>query len=182
MFILGILCVLTAAVLIYINYRNTKKTMETIGRMLDAAAEGAFQEAAFDESRLSALETKYAHYLSSSAVSAQNLTIEKDKIKTLIADFFKTDHLTTPLIRDISQRYTDRKFRPDIRFTLHLDRTLMQQHRTSRNGKAKPGAPDFPGMRLIHPVKSLKNIRLIFPWYSNTAILYNNRKLFVIRI
>lgn len=54
--------------------------------MLAAAADGSFSEETFDESRISALETKFAHYLSSSAVSARNLASEKDKIKTLIAD------------------------------------------------------------------------------------------------
>ena len=60
--------------------------MDTIDQMLDAAVEGTYSETNFDESRLSALETKFAHYLSSSAISARNVTIEKDKIKTLIAD------------------------------------------------------------------------------------------------
>ena len=38
------------------------------------------------ESRLSALETKFAHYLSAAEASSQNIAQEKDKIKTLIAD------------------------------------------------------------------------------------------------
>lgn len=84
--ILALSCVLIAALVIYGNYRRTKKTMDTIEQMLDAAVEGTYSETNFDESRLSALETKFAHYLSSSAISAQNVTIEKDKIKTLIAD------------------------------------------------------------------------------------------------
>ena len=54
--------------------------------MLDAAVRGDFQEEAFDESLRSAVETKLAHYLSASAVSAKNLQEERDKIKSLIAD------------------------------------------------------------------------------------------------
>ncbi|HIT18024.1 MAG TPA: HAMP domain-containing histidine kinase [Candidatus Fimivivens faecavium] len=129
MFILGILCVLTAAVLIYINYRNTKKTMETIGRMLDAAAEGAFQETAFDESRLSALETKYAHYLSSSAVSAQNLTIEKDKIKTLIADI---SHQTKTPIANLllySELLAEEELTDDVRANANAIRQQAEKLR-----------------------------------------------------
>lgn len=77
------------------NSRRTKRTIDTIERMLDVAMEGDFVESRFDESRLSALETKFAHYLSASAVSAQNVAMEKDKIKTLIADI---SHQTkTPL-------------------------------------------------------------------------------------
>ena len=84
--ILVLSCVLIAAIVIYANYRRTKKTMDTISQMLNMAVEGTYSETNFDESRLSALETKFADYLSSSAISAQNVTIEKDKIKTLIAD------------------------------------------------------------------------------------------------
>ena len=43
-------------------------------------------ETNFDESQLSALETKFAHYLSAAEASSQNIAQEKDKIKTLIAD------------------------------------------------------------------------------------------------
>lgn len=60
--------------------------MYTIEKMIYSAMEGTFTEEKFDESRLSALETKFAHYLSASVVSARNVSIEKDRIKTLIAD------------------------------------------------------------------------------------------------
>ena len=63
-----------------------RKTMEEIERMLDAAMTGSFSETNFDESQLSALETKFAHYLSAAEASSQNIAQEKDKIKTLIAD------------------------------------------------------------------------------------------------
>ena len=54
--------------------------------MLNVAVKGEFTEGQFDETRMSALETKFAHYLSASALSAQNVEAEKDKIKALIAD------------------------------------------------------------------------------------------------
>ena len=54
--------------------------------MLDTAIEGEFTEDSFDESMLSAVESKLAHYLAASTVSARNLREEKDKIKSLIAD------------------------------------------------------------------------------------------------
>lgn len=67
--------------------RNREKhTLQTLERMLDAAIRGEFSEGDFDESLLSAVETRLAHYLSASAVSARNLREEKDKIKTLIGD------------------------------------------------------------------------------------------------
>ncbi|WP_419507978.1 hypothetical protein [Blautia sp.] len=60
--------------------------MEEIERMLDAAMTGSFSETNFNESRLSALETKFAHYLSAAEASSRNVAQEKDRIKSLIAD------------------------------------------------------------------------------------------------
>nr|WP_326166809.1 HAMP domain-containing sensor histidine kinase [uncultured Oscillibacter sp.] len=65
---------------------RTARLLRRLERMLDEAVRGDFREAAFDESLLSAVETKLAHYLSASAVSARDLREEKDKIKSLIAD------------------------------------------------------------------------------------------------
>ena len=75
-----LLCFLaTAAVVLW-------ERREEIERMLDAAMTGSFSETNFDESQLSALETKFAHYLSAAEASSRNVAQEKDKIKTLIAD------------------------------------------------------------------------------------------------
>lgn len=60
--------------------------MDTIEKMLDTAMKGDFSETCFDESRLSALETKFAHYFSASAISAKNVEEEKNEIKKLVAD------------------------------------------------------------------------------------------------
>ncbi len=62
------------------------RTLNTIEHMLDAAMKGDFTDTMFDESRLSALETKFAHYFSASAISARNVQQEKDNIKKLVAD------------------------------------------------------------------------------------------------
>lgn len=80
------LCLLAAAVIVFCNYRQTKKTMDTIEQMLDSVMNGTFTEDTFDERRLSRLETRLAHYLSASVISARKTAEEKDKIKTLIAD------------------------------------------------------------------------------------------------
>lgn len=81
-----LLCFLAAAVIILWNRRKTRKTMEAIEKMLDAAIDGSFSESIFDESKLSALETKFTHYLSAAEISSRNVALEKDKIKSLIAD------------------------------------------------------------------------------------------------
>ena len=68
------------------NRLHAKRVMKNLNRMLDAAMAGTFLERDFDESLLSAVESRFAHYLAANAVSAQKLQEEKDKIKTLIAD------------------------------------------------------------------------------------------------
>lgn len=83
--IVGICLVITALV-ISINHLRTKKTIDRIENMLNEAAKGNFSEKSFDETRLSSLESRFAHYLSASVVSARNVELEKDKIKSLIAD------------------------------------------------------------------------------------------------
>ena len=83
--IVGICLVITALVIL-INHLRTKKTIDTIENMLNEAVKGNFSEKSFDETRLSSLETRFAHYLSASVVSARNVELEKDKIKSLIAD------------------------------------------------------------------------------------------------
>ena len=81
-----LLCFLAAAVIVLWNRRKARKTMEAIEKMLDAAMDGSFSERTFDESKLSALETKFAHYLSAAETSSRNVAEEKDRIKSLIAD------------------------------------------------------------------------------------------------
>ena len=66
--------------------RKARKTMEALDAMVTAAMDGSFSESTFDESMLSALETRFANYLSASAVSARNVADEKERMKTLIGD------------------------------------------------------------------------------------------------
>ena len=82
---LGLAALALAALYLWHRWRM-KRLLRSLDRMLDAAVRGDFQEEAFDESLRSAVETKLAHYLSASAVSAKNLQEERDKIKSLIAD------------------------------------------------------------------------------------------------
>jgi len=84
--VLSMVCILAAALIVFWNYRRTRKTMDTIEQMLANATDVNFLEKNFDESRMSALETKFAHYLSASAVSARNVALEKSKIETMISD------------------------------------------------------------------------------------------------
>lgn len=77
--------ILAAAAALWERWR-TRRLLKRLNHMLDEAIRGDFTERDFDESLLSAVETRLAHYLSASAVSARNVQEEKDKIKALIAD------------------------------------------------------------------------------------------------
>ena len=88
--------------------RRTRRILHNMSRMLDIAMQGDFTEASFDESMLSALESKLAHYLAASTVSARNVQTEKDKLKALIGDI---SHQTKTPIANI----------------LHYTQLLMEQ-------------------------------------------------------
>lgn len=75
-----------AAVGIILYRKKTRLTMERLNAMLDSAINGGFSESVFDESMLSAVEAKMAHFLSVCSASSQNLYEEKNKIKSLISD------------------------------------------------------------------------------------------------
>ena len=80
------LVILAAAGAVFWYHRRTRRMLENLNRMLDIAMQGDFTEDSFDESMLSALESKLAHYLAAATVSARNVAGEKDKLKALIGD------------------------------------------------------------------------------------------------
>lgn len=87
--------VLAAAVVVIWDRWRTRRLLKRLDTMLEKAITRGFTEEDYDESLLSAVESKLARYPASSTVSARNLQAEKDKIKTLIAD---VSHQTkTPL-------------------------------------------------------------------------------------
>lgn len=78
---------LAAAVGVVLGERwRSARLLQRLDAMLTAAMEGEFSEASFDESRLSALESRLARYLAASALSARNLQAQKDQISALISD------------------------------------------------------------------------------------------------
>ena len=92
--ILALLILAAVAVILWDRLR-LRHILGVLDGMLDQAVRGSFQEESFDESRLSALETKLVHYLSASVVSAGKLEEEKEKIKTLIGDL--SHQIKTPV-------------------------------------------------------------------------------------
>lgn len=79
----SLLLALAVAVL---SRRRTALTIRRLDEMLTAAMDGRFSEENFDESRLSALESRLARYLTASALSARRVQEQKDQISALISD------------------------------------------------------------------------------------------------
>lgn len=82
---LAALLVLAAAALLWEHLR-LHRLFSRLDNMLDRALRGEFREEVFDESRLSAVETRLARYLAASDAETRALQEERDKIKSLIAD------------------------------------------------------------------------------------------------
>ena len=77
--------ILAAAIVIWSRWQTTR-TMKRLDKMLTAAMNGDFLEETFDESQLSALESRLARYLAASSLSARNIQAQRDQINTLISD------------------------------------------------------------------------------------------------
>lgn len=67
-------------------YLHTSKVLSGIDRMLDSAISQSFSESSFTEKRLSKLEAKMYRYLCAGSTSLRQIDLEKDHIKTFIAD------------------------------------------------------------------------------------------------
>lgn len=62
------------------------RLLRSLDRMLGQAVDGSFREERFDESRLSALESRLARWLASSSLSRQALEREKENVQSLLTD------------------------------------------------------------------------------------------------
>lgn len=94
---------------------RTRRVLRHLDDMLERAIRGDFTEDTFDESLLSSVETKLAHYLSASAVSARGLQAEKDKIKTLISDISHQTKTPIANIQLYAQLLSEQELPPDSR-------------------------------------------------------------------
>ncbi|MEG2608516.1 MAG: HAMP domain-containing sensor histidine kinase [Lachnospiraceae bacterium] len=81
------------------NLWSADKIMNRMSQMIDRARNGEPIEDSFDESKLSALETKLANYLAMTQTSSHQLEEEKAKINELISDI---SHQTKTPISNIS--------------------------------------------------------------------------------
>lgn len=82
---IGLVVVAAVAVLLLERWQ-TINTIKQLDKMLETAIDGDFAEETFDESRLSALESRLARYLRASSLSARKVKEQKNQISSLISD------------------------------------------------------------------------------------------------
>ncbi len=82
---LGAAVLLTAAVTLFFLYRE-RRLMKRLAQMLDQAMEGRFAEEAYDETLLSALESRMVRFLGRQATLEKKQEEERDRVRTLISD------------------------------------------------------------------------------------------------
>ena len=78
--------IIIAFIIVITDKLHTKRILDSIEKMLHSAVRGEFSADSFDEGRLSKLESELSDFLSSSALSANNIRGERDKIRSLISD------------------------------------------------------------------------------------------------
>lgn len=113
--IIAVLCVIISSIIIFCYHFHTLRIMRRLEDMVNAAIDGSFTEQIFDESRLSALESNFAKYLSASEISYRNVAAEKNNIKTLISDI---SHQTKTPISNIllySELLSEQDLSPESR-------------------------------------------------------------------
>ena len=94
-FVIGVLSLAGAGLIILIDYSHRKRSLQRMNDMLQAAMDGTFQANTFDESVYAVVENRLSEYLDASEISARKIAVERDRIKTLVADI---SHQTkTPL-------------------------------------------------------------------------------------
>lgn len=84
--VIALAAIVLSIVIVLLERRKTKRIMKKLYQMLDLAMDERFEESTFDESLLSAVESKLSRYLTACVVSARNVTAEKEKIKALLSD------------------------------------------------------------------------------------------------
>lgn len=105
-----------AAVVAAIRERlQSQRLLRQLDNMLEKAVEGSFHEEVFDESRLSALESRMAHWLSAASLMRETLETEKERIQVLISDI--SHQLKTPAANVLlyAQLLSEQVLPPNVR-------------------------------------------------------------------
>lgn len=152
--VIGAVLLLALTVVIYDRWR-TARTMKRLDDMLTAAINGSFSEKNFDESRLSALESRLWRYLTASALSERNVREQKDQISALISDISHQTKTPVANLQLYAQLLSEQPLTPRGRTVLLPSLLRRKSSKTSSRPWLRP-----PGWRrgswpsTLSPVRS----------------------------
>ncbi|HIW08943.1 MAG TPA: HAMP domain-containing histidine kinase [Candidatus Faecalibacterium intestinigallinarum] len=129
---------------------RTARLLARLDEMLAAAMDGSFTEQRFDESRLSALESRLAQYLAASSVSAQNLQAQKDQISALVSDISHQTRTPVANLQLYAQLLAEQPLGPEGRACAETIETQAQKLQSLIEALVKTSRLES-GVLALHP-------------------------------
>ena len=129
---------------------RTARLLARLDEMLAAAMDGSFTEQRFDESRLSALESRLAQYLAASSVSAQNLQAQKDQISALVSDISHQTRTPVANLQLYAQLLAEQPLGPEGRACAEAIETQAQKLQSLIEALVKTSRLES-GVLALHP-------------------------------
>ena len=129
---------------------RTARLLARLDEMLAAAMDGSFTEQRFDESRLSALESRLAQYLAASSVSAQNLQAQKDQISVLVSDISHQTRTPVANLQLYAQLLAEQPLGPEGRACAEAIETQAQKLQSLIEALVKTSRLES-GVLALHP-------------------------------
>ena len=135
---------------VFYSRRRTARLLARLDEMLAAAMDGSFTEQSFDESRLSALESRLAQYLAASSVSAQNLQAQKDQISALVSDISHQTRTPVANLQLYAQLLAEQPLGPEGRACAEAIETQAQKLQSLIEALVKTSRLES-GVLALHP-------------------------------
>ena len=135
---------------VFYSRRRTARLLARLDEMLAAAMDGSFTERRFDESRLSALESRLAQYLAASSVSAQNLQAQKDQISALVSDISHQTRTPVANLQLYAQLLAEQPLGPEGRACAEAIETQAQKLQSLIEALVKTSRLES-GVLTLHP-------------------------------
>ena len=143
-----VICAAIGCVLWY--RRRTRRTLENLSRMLDAAMRGEFHAEEFDESLRSSVESKMRDCLAASTLSARNLRQEKARIESLISDIAHQTRTPVANVLLYAQLLAERELDPETRGCVELLEQQAEKLRALIDALVKTSRLET-GVLAMHP-------------------------------
>lgn len=145
--------VLLALAVVAVDRWQTARIIRRLDEMLTAAMNGQFSEETFDESRLSALESRLGRYLAASALSARNVQKQRDQISTLLSDISHQTKTPVANLRLYAQLLAEQPLTPQGEDCAAAISAQAEKLQTLMEALVKSSRLET-GILLLHPQQS----------------------------